>query len=64
MDFCMWLTGANMPALADDLMLPNDHTAHPRIRGGGEEPSLRQLEGLAHVGDILVVEHGALPSAD
>ncbi|MNF76539.1 hypothetical protein D3C84_586550 [compost metagenome] len=51
------LTGAHMPAFADDLTVAGDDAADPWIRVGGIQPLAGQLQGAGHAG-MIEARHG------
>ena len=57
MHFGVRLTGANMPALADDLSIAHDHATHARVGVRGVNAFARQFQCARHV---MVVQSALL----
>ena len=51
----MRLTGAMVPALSDNTVVFGDYAAHARIRIGGVQAALSQLQCMGHM--LFVLTH-------
>jgi len=56
-DLGMRFTRAFMPAFANNLTIPDQHTAHARIRGCRQQATLCQTQRTGHTGSVFSGKH-------